>query len=328
MSEGVGTETVLVTGAGGYVGVRLVDALAARGHRVRRASRRELGPHRSPQVIDSIVGDTSSPEMWQQAIAGVSAIVHLAAQTSTYVANADPLRDADVNVRPLYLLLDEVRRAGQQPFVVLAGAATQVGITDTLPVDESFSDRPITVYDLHKLQGEQLLLHHHRMGAIRAACLRLANVYGPGPSSSSPDRGVLNTMVRRALRDEELTIYGTGQYVRDYVYIDDVVAAFVMTIEHAARASGRYYVVGSGQGHTVAEAIELVGRVAERWGKHPRLAYVPMPHGASPIELRNFVADSGALTKVTGWQAETTLEEGIERTFAAFEQELARAHAP
>jgi UDP-glucose 4-epimerase len=315
---------VLVTGAGGYVGARLVDALVTRGHRVRRASRKELGPHPSPFVDDSIVGDTSSREMWQQAIAGCNAIVHLAAQTSTYVANADPLRDAEVNMRPLYLLLDEVRRAGGQPLVLLAGAATQVGLTETLPVDERVIDQPITIYDLHKIQAEQLLLYHHRSGAIRAACLRLANVYGPGPASSSPDRGVLNLMVRRALRDEDLTIYGTGEYMRDYVYIDDVVDAFVRTIEHAANASGRYYLVGSGQGHTVAQAIELVRVVAERHGKHPRVTNVPMPETASPIEVRNFVADTRALREATGWQSQTTLEEGIERTFAAFEHAVAR----
>jgi UDP-glucose 4-epimerase len=311
--------TILITGAGGYLGARLVDALAAGGHTVRRASRRELAPHPSPHVVDTIVGDTSSREMWQRAVAGCSAIVHLAAQTSTYVANADPLRDLEVNLRPLYLLLDELRRTDQQPLVVLAGAATQVGLTDTQPVDERFPDRPITIYDLHKLQAEQLLLYHHRMGSIRAACLRLANVYGPGPASSAPDRGVINMMVRRALREEDLTIYGTGQYVRDYLFIEDAIAAFVATLERAADASGRYYVVGSGQGHTVADAIKLVALAAEKRGKHPRVTHVPMPDTASPIESRNFVADSSALTSATGWRAQTSLDAGIERTFAAFE---------
>jgi nucleoside-diphosphate-sugar epimerase len=316
------TETVLVTGAGGYLGARLVDALVERGHRVRRASRRELAPHASAAVFDSIVGDTASREMWQQAIAGCTAIVHLAAQTSTYVANADPLRDAEVNLRPLYLLLDEVKRADAHPLVVLAGAATQVGLTVTLPVDESLVDQPVTIYDLHKLQAEQLLLYHHRQGAIRGACLRLANVYGPGPASSSPDRGVLNLMVRRALREEDLTIYGTGEYVRDYIYIDDVVDAFIATVEHGARSSGRYYVLGSGQGHTVAEAISIVRTVAERRDKRPRVTHVPMPDTASPIETRNFIADTRALTAATGWHARISLDEGLERTFAAFERGL------
>lgn len=312
-------ETVLVTGAGGYVGAPLVEALVARGHRVRRASRRPLPPHASPLVIDSLVGDTSSRTFWQKAIVGCTSIVHLAAQTSVYVANADPLRDAEVNLRPVYHLLDEAQRANLTPLVVLAGAATQVGLTETLPVDESVVDKPITTYDVHKLQAEQLLLAQHRTGAIRAACLRLANVYGPGPASSSPDRGILNMMVRRALREEDLTIYGTGEFTRDYVYIDDVVAAFVLVIEHAAAASGRYYVLGSGQGHTVAQAIQLVRTIAERRGKHPRVTHVPMPDTASPIESRNFVANSTALTNATGWRPRITLEEGVDRTFAAFE---------
>lgn len=221
----------------------------------------------------------------------------------------------------MYLLLDEARRLGQRPLVVFAGAATQVGLVESLPVDEGVQDRPITAYDLHKLHAEQLLLYYHRVRAVDGVSLRLANIYGPGPVSSATDRGVLNLMANRALRGEDLTIYGDGEFTRDYLFIDDAIAAFLAVIASGSAAAGRYYVTGTGIGHTVGSAIRLVGAIAAaRGAPASRVVHVPMPTDASPIEHRNFVADPRALQNSTGWLPRFTLEAGLTRTLDAFSE--------
>jgi nucleoside-diphosphate-sugar epimerase len=190
-----------------------------------------------------------------------------------------------------------------------------VGVPARLPVDESFPDQPCTIYDMHKLQAEQYLKHYARGGIVRGASLRLANVYGPGPKSGSADRGVLNAMVRRALRGETLTIYGTGESVRDYVYVEDAARCFARAAASVEAVNGRHFVVGSGVGHTVAQAVRLVAElVTERVGRPVRVEHTPAPATLSPIESRNFVARVDAFDEATGFRPGIQLSDGIQRT--------------
>lgn len=153
--------------------------------------------------------------------------------------------------------------------------------------------------------------------------MRLANVYGPGPASSSADRGVLNMMVRNALKGEILTIYGDGNFVRDYIYIDDVIKAFLIAGANMDGVKGKYYVIGSGTGHSVKDMVNTVkDKVVRRTRKEVQVTHIPSPDGLSAIEFRNFIADARAFTNTTGWVAEISLQEGIDRTINFFSKEI------
>jgi len=309
---------VLITGGAGYLGTAIAHALSEVDVTLVRLAR--PGAARPPLTgrarVEELSADVRDPGVWERALPGVDVVLHLAAQTSAYVAERDPLADLDANVRPLLALLDACRRASLRPVVVAAGTATQAGLTPQLPVDESVPDRPITIYDLHKLAAERYLEHHVRAGAVRGATLRLANVYGPGPRSGAPDRGVLNLMVRRALSGQALTVYGDGAFVRDYVFVDDVARAFLAAAARVDRVDGRHFVVGSGCGATIAEAVHLVADTVARLTGRPPVAvtHVPPPPGLLPIEERSFVADTAAFRAATGWEPRVTLAEGVEAT--------------
>ena len=118
---------------------------------------------------------------------------------------------------------------GKQPIVIYAGTSIQCGLNKEVLVNETLTDVPITVYDFNKLEAERYLKFAVQSGWIKGASLRLTNVYGPGPKSSSSDRGVLNLMMRKDLKGETLTVYGQGDFISDYVYIDDVISAFLKT---------------------------------------------------------------------------------------------------
>jgi nucleoside-diphosphate-sugar epimerase len=166
--------------------------------------------------------------------------------------------------------------------------------------------------------AERYLSYYVAQGVVRGATLRLANVYGPGPRSSSADRGVLNLMIRRALAGEALTIYGSGEHIRDYIYIEDVARAFLLAAINADHLGGRYVVIGSGSGHTIAEAVHLVAdRAALHTGRRAPVVHVEPPATLSPIESRNFVADTTAFRQASNWTAAVTLTDGIDRTIMA-----------
>jgi nucleoside-diphosphate-sugar epimerase len=146
-------------------------------------------------------------------------------------------------------------------------------------------------------------------------------VYGPGPRSRSADRGVLNAMVRRALAGQALTIYGEGDFLRDYVYVEDVARAFLAAAAHIDRLGGGHFLIGSGRGHTFAEAVRTVAdRAALRTGRPVAVDHVDPPRPLAPIERRNFVADTARFHGATGWSARVGLVDGIDRTIAYFER--------
>jgi len=310
-----------VTGAGGYLGANLVQALTDVDCTIVRLGRNVEGSVQSEgaaRIVD-LAGDVRRPDIWEDATANVDVVYHLAAQTSVYVADQDPAADLDSNVRSMLYLLEACRTKGARPVVLFSGTTTQLGIPTHLPVDETQPDNPITIYDLHKLIAEQYLKYYTSQGVVRGVSLRLANVYGPGLAARSSDRGVLNMMVRKALEGEALTVYGDGNYLRDYVYVDDVVAAFLVAAVKIDSVNGRHFVIGSGQGHTVAQAFEMVAeRVALNTARRVPVVHVESPAGQSAIEERNFVANSSGFAEATGWTPGCSLSEGIDATIRAF----------
>jgi UDP-glucose 4-epimerase len=199
------------------------------------------------------------------------------------------------------------------PAVVFASTATVYGLTERLPVDEDAECRPITVYDQHKLRAEELLQRASNEGRVAAASLRMANVYGPSPGRSvASDRGVLNAMAARALRGDGLEIFGDGQYVRDYVYLDDVVGAF-LSVGAYPELRGQSFNVGSGTGTTLRDACTLVAeRAARVGGRRSLLRFAPWPADADPIDRRNFTANIDRLTAACGWRPRMALRDGID----------------
>jgi len=308
---------ILVTGASGYLVSYLVGMLRSTDCSITllTRSRREPKEREGSAHIDRQAGDLQQRETWQQALRGVDIVFHFAAQTSVKVANADPVLDFQCNVLPLQMLLESCRDSDRHPTVLLAGTVTQAGIPERLPLDEAHPDSPITIYDLHKQMAEQYLAYYSRHGIVSGATLRLSNVYGPGPKSSASDRGILNMMIKRALRGEPLTIYGSGEYLRDYIYIEDVILAFLTAARHIKKLRGEHFLIGSGKGHTLSEVFLLVAeRVSRRTGSRVPVVHVEPETPLTPIEKRNLFVNPGKFSKATGWHPRYSLAEGIDHT--------------
>jgi UDP-glucose 4-epimerase len=308
-------KNILVTGGGGFIAASLIKLLCAADCNIVRLLRNPAAtwPDVGSARVEDRIGDVRDPLLWQSLLDGIDVVFHLAAQTSTYEANRDPGADLDSNVLPLLLMLHACRERNISPAVICASTVTICGLPERLPVDENHPEAPITVYDLHKQMAENYLKYHVRIGTVRGVALRLANVYGPGPRSSRADRGILNQMVGRALRGEVLTVYGRGEQLRDYVHVDDVARAFVEAVIHLDALNGQHCIIGRGEGHSIAQALQLVAeRVAARTGKLVQVTSVEPPAGLSPIEARNFVADTHRFTQATGWRAQNALPHGID----------------
>ena len=314
---------ILVTGGSGFLATNLVEALKDTKCFIRRLSRGARFPvHAGAARIEDMKADIAEEATWERALDGIDIVFHFAAQTGVSTANEDPVADFGANVLPMLRMLEACRKKNLHPVALFSGTVTEAGITDRIPVDENIPDNPVTVYDLHKMMAENYLKYYVRKGMVRGAVLRLANVYGPGPRSSGANRGVLNGMIEKALEGRTLTIYGQGDYVRDYIYVRDVVGAFLAAGASIDRLNGRHYVIGSGTGHTIAETVRMIASRVERISGFPvAVMHVDLPDGMSPIEQRNFVADTTHFSSRTGWMAGTSLAEGIDLTIDYFVRE-------
>lgn len=314
---------VLVTGSSGFLATGLVEALKDTRCFIRRLSRGGGFPaYAGAARIEDMRADIAEDATWEHALEGIDIVFHLAGQTGVYTANEDPIADLSANVSPMLRMLEACRKKNLHPVALFSGTVTEAGITDRIPVDENVPDNPVTIYDLHKLMAENYLKYYVRQGMVRGAVLRLANVYGPGPKSSGANRGVLNGMIEKALEGRTLTIYGQGDYVRDYLYVKDAVSAFLAAGASIDRLNGCHYVIGSGTGHTIAETVRMVANCVERIAGFPvAVMHVDPPHGMSPIEQRNFVADTTNFSSRTGWLAGTSLAEGVDLTIDYFVRE-------
>jgi nucleoside-diphosphate-sugar epimerase len=313
---------VLVTGGGGYLGTNLINLLSCIDcHIVRLGRSPEAFSPVTPGAarVSEMKGDVRDRQSWKEALADIDVVFHFAAQTSVPRAEADARADLENNVLPMVTLLEVCRQNGFQPSVIFSGTVTEAGIPECLPVSEAHRDKPVTVYDLHKLMAENYLKYYAAHGTVRGATLRLANVYGPGPKSSSADRGVLNMMIRKAINGEPLTVYGEGTNLRDYSFVEDVVVAFVEAARNIDRVNGAHFVIGSGHGHTIDEAARLVSeRVALKTNVRADVRHVDPPQPQPAINDRNFVADSRLFMQATGWEPRWSFADGIDRTIEAF----------
>lgn len=312
-------KTIAVTGAAGFLGGRLVSRLAGEACtiiRLARAPQRPLEKVSAARVID-VAGDAGEREVWDRLV-DADVIFHLAAQTSGAAAAADPDSDFHANVMPMRQLLAACRDRQRRPLVVFAGTVTQAGVPSRLPVDEDLPDDPITVYDRHKLIAETDLKAAAAAGVVRGATLRLANVYGPGTHGRRADRDVLNRMIGAAVIGQPLTLHGSGEHVRDYVFVDDVVDAFLKAAEHGERVDTRHFVIGSGRGTSIRDAFDLIAERVERvTGRRVPVTATAPPAPVSAIEQRNFIADHSRFSAATGWRPAWTLSDGIDRTIEA-----------
>lgn len=308
---------ILLTGPNGYIGSGIIKALSPVACHILRVSRSTAQPPlqlERARVTDLQV-DYSDASVWADVMGGVDVVFYLGAQTSTYVANQNPQADYMTNVLPIVNLLSTCARLSLKPTIVFASSATVVGLPQTLPVGTDGREDPVSIYDAHKLIVEKYLRYYFLAHGQPTCALRLANVYGPGVSSSAPDRGILNLMMRKGLAGQALTIYGSGEYYRDYVYIDDVIEAFLAAAVYIKTTAGEHLNVGSGEKHTVREAISMVAQeVCSLTGRNAVLTHVEAPKDLSPIEYRNYVADCSKTEKLMGWRAKLTLTNGIRQT--------------
>lgn len=314
---------VVILGASGFIGSAVLAACASLPLRVRAVSRRPASPPPNARArIEVRTADLTRTNALAEVLEDADVVVHLVARidgaSSWRVESSDRAAER-VNTRLMGDVLDLLAGradADRPPAVIFSGAVTQVGPVQGGVLNGTEPDHPVGTYDEQKLAAERLLMEAHHAGAVRGISLRLPACFGSVEGSSARDKGVVSTMVRRAVTGEQLTLWHDGSVLRDLLFVEDAARAFVSAIRHTERLAGRHWPLGTGKGRPLGEVFELIAEsVAHRTGRRRvEVRRVPVPEYADAGDFRDLIVDPSAFTEAVGWRPLTSLEEGIERT--------------
>jgi UDP-glucose 4-epimerase len=303
--------SILVTGGAGFIGSHLADALLERANDVVVLDDLSTGSRdHVPRNAELVEADVADAEAVRSAFEGrrFDAVVHIAGQASISKSFDNPENDLRVNVVGTLNVIDQMVAHGVSR-LVYASSMTAYGEPQTIPTPESEPCIPISYYGVTKYAAERYV---QVAGArtdveLSVTSLRMFNVYGERQSLTNPYQGVLAIFIGNVLRGEPITIHADGKQTRDFVYVGDVVDAWLRILGDPGTRGGVYN-VGSGRETTIAELAQAVVRAFghDEWEIHTG----PEQRG----DLRRSCADVSALEQATGWRPHTSLDEGMRRT--------------
>ncbi len=309
----------LVLGCG-FLGSHTVVALAERGHEVRVISRSvsDWFNKNRPDNCELILADISDTRAnIEKHLAWADVVVQLAGPAVPAFSNANPTINLMQEVIPTLSLLERMRTIGKGR-VIFASASAVYGPQKTFPTKEDAPTAPISAYGVSKLAAEKYLHFFHVSSNLEYQVLRFSNVYGPGQTGKS-GQGVIGIWLSRLARGEPLVLRGSGDTVRDFLYVDDAAEAIVAVVEQLKGPD--ILNVGSGVGTSLREVIQTV--------KH--LTKGDIRVSTEPPEVTDITIsylDTKKIRSLTSWRPSTPLQEGIARAWDWIVQQLSNRRDP
>jgi UDP-glucose 4-epimerase len=315
---------VLVTGGLGFIGSNLARTLATLGADVLLVD--SLIPDYGGNLFNVAgfesqlrvnIADVRQQSTMNYLVRDREVIFNLAGQVSHIDSMRDPATDLDINCRAQLTLLEACRRHNPHTKVVYAGTRQVYGKPAALPVDETHLVRPTDINGINKAAGEYYHLVYDSVFGVRACSLRLTNVYGPRQLIRHNRQGFIGWFIRLAVEGKEIQIYGDGSQLRDFVFVDDVVDAFLRAGATDA-VNGDVFNVGGLEPISHRDLVELLIGTAGSGS----VRYVEWPPEKKAIDIGSFYSDSTKFRTAVGWHPEINLREGLRRTVEYYRQHL------
>jgi UDP-glucose 4-epimerase len=300
---------VVVLGGLGFMGSHLCRALLADGYAVRVFDRPDASRELVGDIgrdLEVVGGDVARAQDVIDAGADADVLVHLVHTTVPGSSMADPAYDIMSNVVTSVNWLRRLGETGVRRLIFVSSGGTVYGVPRTVPIGEDHPTDPISSYGITKLAIEKYVSTYASLLGLDYFIIRPSNVYGPGQRLHT-GQGVIGVTADRALRGEPLELWGDGESLRDYLYVEDMTAAVVSLLRYGG--AERVFNASSGEGHSVLDIIETL---REQLGSPPEVVRKP----ARGFDVPANVLDSSRLRRATGWRPSVTLAEGVARTLA------------
>ena len=299
---------ITVTGGAGFIGSHLVDRLIEDGHTVQVIDNLYTGNkefvHSKAQFVELDIRDPNLYSVLEEFRPDY--IFHEAAQTEVSTSMSDPMLDCDINLMGLINLLNAAVKLDVKKFLMPSSAAVY-GNLDTLPLNEEMLGNPSSFYGLTKLTTEHYLRIYHEAFGLPYICYRYSNVFGPRQGNGG-EGGVISIFAKAIVQGSPIIIYGDGKQTRDFIYVDDVVEANILGMQH--QVTGIYNVstgISSSVSLLVDEFRNISGKDIEIVYDKPRLG-----------DIRDSVLATDKSEKELLFKAKYNLHDGLIKTYEYF----------
>lgn len=323
--DGYDGKRVVITGGLGFIGSNLARSLVEVGAIVTLVDSLipEYGGNLAnisgfEKTVNVNVCDVRDPHAMKQLLRGSDFVFNLAGQTSHLDSMKDPLTDLAINTAAQLSLLESCREVAPECKVVFASTRQIYGKPQYLPVDEKHPIKPVDVNGINKWSGEAYHILYSEVYGLKSTVLRLTNTYGPRMRIRDARQTFLGVWIRNVSEGSVFSIFGTGQQLRDFNYVEDVVRALLLAGQ-SPQADGKIYNLGS---HEVVSLQQLADalRIVD-----PRAVYeiVPFPKEREVIDIGNYYGDFSSIERDLGWVPQISLDEGLRSTLEYFKPRLA-----
>jgi len=331
------SKPILITGGAGFVGSNLAHRLLSAGHKVRLLDNlSRAGVERNLRwliethgdLVDIEVPDLRNLSIIRQAVRDASQVFHFAAQVAVTSSLVDPIEDFEINARGTLNLLEAIRSVQDPPPLVFTSTNKVYGNladvefvkegTRYVPRDLSLrergigEDRPLdfhSPYGCSKGAADQYVVDYARTYRIPALVFRMSCIYGPHQHGNE-DQGWVAHFVIRSIAGKTITIYGDGMQVRDILFVDDLVDAFLLAQQHMKKLAGSAFNIGGGSANSIS-LLELLDLLAELHGGDVSVRFEDW----RAADQRYYVTDTSKFTGLTGWQPRISVHEGVRRLY-------------
>jgi len=324
----------LITGGAGFIGTNLAARLLSEGKKVMiydNLSRE--GVEQNLQWLQNEYGsrlivqiaDVREKNILQESVKNAEQVFHFSAQVAVTSSLINPQHDFEVNIQGTFNILEAIRKSTHKPPLVFTstnkvyGDLLDLGLeaddTRYYPEDNYFKKnginevRPLdfhSPYGCSKGSADQYVLDYSRSYGLKTAVFRMSCIYGPHQFGNE-DQGWVAHFLIRALEDKPIIIYGDGKQVRDILFVDDLVNAFILAQKNIDKISGTAFNMGGGPKNTVS-LIEILNLMAQKTGKALDISF----EGWRTGDQQYYVSDTSAFQKATGWKPQYSVAEGIE----------------
>jgi UDP-glucose 4-epimerase len=315
MDEYRGQE-VLITGGLGFIGSNLAIRLVQCGasvtlldslHPTCGANYFNIDPVRND--VNVVEGNSSNLELVRKLVRGKTYVFSLAGHVSHIESMEEPFEDLQMNAVAPLTVLEACRHENREARVVYSGTRQSYGRPDVVPLVETQMLKPVDVNGVSKMAGEWFHMVYHHAHGIQSVSLRLINTYGPRQLMKHPRQGFIGWFIRQAIDGAEIQIFGDGQQVRGFNYVDDVVDALLIAGTRK-EVKGDYFNLGGERPIELEELTKLLIKLSGRGSYR----IVPFPPESKAIDIGSVYSSSAKFNLATGWKARVPIEEGLART--------------
>lgn len=292
-------------GGNGFIGSHFVCAMLAYGHKIRVVDRYPERFRDPIPKVDYRIGAFNDTFMISEALSNIDVVCHLISTTVPSTSNHDPAEDIRSNLINTVQLLDQMRKKDIKRIVFLSSGGTVYGIPKHLPIVEEHPLDPICSYGIVKVAIEKYLYMYQHLYGFEPLILRPSNIFGPGQARQGI-QGLIGTFLGQIIDDKPLEVWGNGEVVRDYIFIEDFVRLFVSAVESTVTG---IFNVGSGKGYSVNEVVKVIRQMIEP-------DTIPVKYiDAQTYDVPAVVLDIRNVQQKFTWQPKVNLEDGIRTYF-------------